>query len=125
MGQAFASARMMSFPRARRPRGDRGISSRGRGGASSGGASNDIETSEEEFPGKLTRKARRRRPWLRVYFGLFVAIEVLVLVLVNEFSPRFDFVITSVTVAADVDTVGRVVSWLSSPSELCWDWDWD
>lgn len=88
------------------------MSSRGRGGASSRGASNDIETSEEDIPGKLSRKARRRRPWLRVYFVLFVAIEVLVLVLVNEFSPRFDFVITSVTAAADVDTVGRAVSWL-------------
>lgn len=87
------------------------MSSRGRGGASNGGAPNDIETSEEEIPGKLLRKARRRRPWLRVYVVLFVAIEVLVLVLVNEFSPRFDFVITSVTTAAGVDTVGRVVSW--------------
>lgn len=50
------------------------------------------------------RKARRRRPCLRFVFALFVVIEVVILAIVNEYSPVFDFEITSVT-AEDGTTV--------------------
>lgn len=46
-------------------------------------------------------KSRRRRPWLRVLFALFLIVEALVLYLVNEYSPVFVFEITSVTVTGE------------------------
>ena len=100
----------MSFPRGRKPRRgrDRGSGDGPSGGGDGGASSSGGETSEEDSPGKSARKVRRRRPWLRAYFGLFVAMEVLVLVLVEELSPRFDYEITSVTATPGVDTVGRV-----------------
>lgn len=46
-------------------------------------------------------KSRRRRPWLRVLFALFLVVEGLVLYLVNEYSPVYVFEITSVTVTGE------------------------
>ncbi|CAM9578324.1 unnamed protein product [Ascophyllum nodosum] len=94
----------MNVPRVRRPREGRGKSNSGEE-ASGRGASSGGETSEEELRGKFPWRARRRRPWLRAYFVVFVAVEILVLVLVDEFSPRYNFEITSVTATPEVDTV--------------------
>ena len=107
----------MNVPRVRRPREGRGKSNSGEE-ASGRGASSGGETSEEELRGKFPWRARRRRPWLRAYFVVFVAVEILVLVLVDEFSPRYNFEITSVTATPEVDTVrparfGKTL-WLSA-----------
>lgn len=48
-----------------------------------------------------TPKSRRRRPWLRVIFALFVIVEAVVLFVVHEFSPVHHFEITSVTVTGE------------------------
>ena len=55
-------------------------------------------------------KGRRRRPWLRLLFALFLMVEALVLYLVKEYSPVFGFEITSVTVTGEdgVTTVRSV-----------------
>ena len=63
--------------------------------------------------GSSPPKSRRRRPWLRVLFALFLIVEALVLYLVNEYSPVFEFEITSVTVTGEdgVTTVRVCVRW--------------
>ena len=52
-------------------------------------------------PGTYTPKKRRRRPWLRVLFVLFLVLEGIVLYLVHTYSPVFHFEITSVTVTGE------------------------
>eukprot|EP00752_Nemacystus_decipiens_P013277 g11764.t1 len=58
--------------------------------------------------GSSPPKSRRRRPWLRVLFALFLIVEAVVLYVVNEYSPVFVFEITSVTVTGE-DGVTTVV----------------
>lgn len=53
------------------------------------------------MPGNYPPKSRRRRPWLRVLFALFLIVEGIVLYLVHAYSPVFHFEITSVTVTGE------------------------
>lgn len=62
------------------------------GGKDGGGGAVEDDGHFRESP----RTARRRRPWLRVVFVLFMALELVIVILVNLFSPVFDFEITSV-----------------------------
>lgn len=49
-------------------------------------------------------KRRRRQLWLRAVFAMIIIVEALVLYAVNEFSPVYDFEVTSVTVTAEDGT---------------------
>ena len=49
------------------------------------------------------RKARRKRVWLRAVFCVFLVAEVVVAFVVEEYSPVFDFEITTVTGTGDAE----------------------
>lgn len=58
------------------------------------GSGSDVE---EGFSRVAPRMERRRRPWLRVLFVLFVMVEVTILALIDRFGPFFDVDIPPVT----------------------------
>lgn len=76
-------------------------------GGSKGGAEREgSDGGAEDCPaqpasGTPSPKSRRRRPWLRGIFALFVIVEAVVLYVVNEYSPVYNFEITSVTVTGE------------------------
>lgn len=49
------------------------------------------------------RKARRKRVWLRAAFCVFLVVESVVAFVVEEYSPVFDYEITTVTGTGDTE----------------------
>ena len=69
----------------------------GEGGAAAG------ERGAGGYLRESPRKARRKRVWLRAAFCVFVVAEIVIAFVVEEYSPVFDFEITTVTGSGDTE----------------------
>ncbi|CAN0150735.1 unnamed protein product, partial [Ectocarpus sp. 6 AP-2014] len=71
--------------------------------AGANGGASGAEDSDSSR-GSTRPKRRRRQPWLRGLFTVFLVVEALVLYAVNEYSPVYDFEVLSVTTTAEDGT---------------------
>lgn len=87
--------------------------------AANGGASGAEDSDSSR--GGTRPKRRRKQPWLRGLFTVFLIVEALVLYAVNEYSPVYDFEVLSVTTTAEdgTTTVRSFVVAAGGDREFC------